>query len=258
MHLDKYYLDVVSPDGSGWIGYAACLEGLGVTVAAASTLRWDAAPLPTVTSRRTLRGTLPASNDQGLDWHCGPLELSGWWESPGSGVGPQTLWADEEGFLRWEALAPFARVNLSLGRDTITGWGYAERLQLNVVPWRLPITTLRWGRFVAPGTSVIWIGWAHAPPRHWLWHNGAAHHSFALDATTLSWPGGTLLLGPARTLRAGRLGDTVFARWPHLQPSVPARILAWRETKWCRLATLVAPGRPTTTGWVIHEDVCFQ
>ena len=44
------------------------------------------------------------------------------------------------------------------------GTGYAERLELSIRPWRLPIRELRWGRFVSEGASMAWIDWQGADP----------------------------------------------------------------------------------------------
>jgi len=255
VQVDKYYLDAVAPDGSGCIGYAARLEGLGLGATAACLLQWDAAPAPKLSRRRTLRGTMPVATGTGVTWQCGPLAVDGRWENAGPAGELQELWREGDGCVQWQVLAPRGQVALASGRGQVAGWGYAERLRLNVPPWRLPISTLHWGRFVSPTQSVVWIGWEQGEARRWLWHNGVAHHEFVLGASTLTWSGGNLELDQPRTLRSGLLAATALAGWPGLRRVVPARIQAWGETKWCRPALLEPAGQPAVTGWVIHEEV---
>src|ERR1019366_2139255 len=98
----------------------------------------------------------------------------------------------------------------------------------------LPIDALRWGRFLAPGQSVVWIEWAHETPRRWLFHNGEpqAQASIAISGSGVSWRGGRLGFGPGRPLRAGRLDDTLLARWPRVRRLLPRAVRAFRASQW--------------------------
>ena len=253
VHLEKYYVDVIGADGSGLIGYAARLGGLAATVAA--TLRWEGNPGRAPEARHTLRGQLPVAGDARVTWRCPALALAGTWDAPAPAPAEQLLWGDARGGVFWQVLAAPARVTLHAGDRTVVGWGYAERLRLNLPPWRLPIDGLRWGRFVAPAHCAVWIEWAHATPRCWLWHNGAAGARPTVTESGVGWTDGRVAFGALRPLRTGRLADTVFARWPGLRRWLPARVQAFHETKWCAPATLTAADGTVTAGWVIHEHV---
>ena len=102
-------------------------------------------------------------------------------------------------------------------------WGYAERLRLNLRPGRLPIDGLRWGRFVSAAHSAVWIAWEHPTPRRWLWHDGAEILEPKISDREISWPDGRVTMGEPRTLRTGRLAETVLARWPRVQRWLPKR-----------------------------------
>ncbi len=258
MQLDKYYLDVVTDEGGGCIGYAARLDGFGLGATLAATLSWDSSAAAGAHQRRTLRGQLPAAAATDLMWHCPALAVAGRW-TPQDLAGAETvLWSDGRARVVWQVLASRAAVRLQLGAQTISGWGYAERLQLDLPPWRLPIDGLRWGRYVSASDGVVWIEWEHAAPRRWLWHNGTLCPEFQLTGTGVMWPAGRLAFGEQRTIRSGRLADTAFARWPGVQRWLPRRLRLFDEKKWCAPALLTATGRGPSCGWVIHEYVGFR
>jgi hypothetical protein len=250
--VEKHYLDAVAQDGAGLIGYAMRLEAWGAHVTAAAVLAWEADPSVPVVQRRTLRGCLPVRDGAGLTWNCTALGVSGSWR--GIGTTPAaTLHAGVD----WGVLAAPAQVEIRRGNRIIAGWGYAELLALRAAPWTLPLHTLLWGRFIAPGQAVTWIEWCHPQGNCWIWHGGNRMAGAAVAETGVSWQGGCLRFTGRRVLRTGRLGDTVLRAWPRLRALVPNRLSAYHETKWLTPATLELDGSPPSSGWVIHERVDF-
>ena len=258
MQLEKFYVDVVGPDGSGCLGYAVRLDGFGIAATIAATQRWSASASGPIIQQRTLLGRLPAVDERGLTWHCPALGLEGTWSGRERAGAEQTLWIDTHRGVHWQPLAPRAAVTMRLGDLTISGWGYAERMRLDLAPWQLPIDALRWGRFVSPAHSAVWIEWEHATPRRWLWHNGIERPPLAITDTGIAWCGWRLDFGTGRILRSGQLADTVFAHWPGMRRCLPKRIQAYDESKWCAPGTLTAENGRSTQGWVIHEYVRLQ
>lgn len=258
LNLEKFYLDVVSADGSGCIGYATRLDA-GLMLDPAALLMWSADPAAPAVQTRTLRGTLPRLEGGVWSWDCPALAVSGKWQ-PCAGSVPvrENLWQSAESSVLWENLAPRAQVTLRIGRNQIVGWGYLERLRLTVPPWRLPIHGLRWGRFATAETSIVWIRWEHDEPRCWLWVDGQRREPRHITEQVVEWSGGRLDFHTHRQLRRGRLGETVFARWPQARRLLPARVRAYEETKWCSHATVSRDARSDVSGWAINEFVRFQ
>lgn len=257
MNLEKFYLDVVRADGSGCIGYATRL-GAGLMLDPAALLTWSADSAEPAAQTRTLRGSVPRRLEAGRwHWDCPALAASGSWRPCAEAV-QETLWESADGAVRWENLAPRAQVTLRIGRNEIVGWGYLERLRLTIPPWQLPIHGLRWGRFATAETSIVWIRWEHDEPRSWLWVDGQRRDPRFITEQIVEWSDGRLVFDTHRQLRHGRLGETVFARWPQARRLLPARVRAYEETKWCSHATLSADARPDVSGWAIHEFVRFQ
>lgn len=255
--MEKFYLDVVCADGSGCIGYATKLAGVGLPLSPAALLMWGAEENEPPTQVRTLRGKLPALVDGTWQWDCPRLAVSGTWRSQTPPIG-QSLWSDASGAVSWENFAPRAEVTLRVGDRQFQGLGYAERMQVTIAPWHLPIDSLHWGRFVSAETSVVWIAWEHDTQRNWLWHDGQPRELHAVSPDAVTWHGGRIDFTARRTLRSGRLDETVFHRWPRVARWLPAQIRAYEETKWCSRATLRATDGTPTDGWAIHEFVRFQ
>lgn len=259
MDVEKFYLDVVAEDGRGAIAYAATTRVLGVPLTLGAVLSWPAPGAGRPVHARTLRGRPPRIDAEGVAWDCPALRAHGRWLHPAAPRAPVTLWSDPARgeSLEWTCLAAPARAELVLAGERFTGWGYAERLRLDAVPWRLPIERLRWGRFVAADQVVVWIEWSHARPRRWLWHNHAPHAAAWAEGGLRWGDGWTLRPGPDRELRRGRLGETVLADWPGARALLPRRLARFHETKWCSAATLHQGDRTVASGWVIHEEVNF-
>jgi len=255
--LWKYYLDVVGENGDVGIGYVAGLRWGPLALRYAALL--ESAADGTSRERQTwARVPEPAVGSYGIDWRCEPLGLTGSWTEP-VGAHEALLLDDGRGTVRWQVLAARAAVRLErTGQPTLAGWGYAERLELNIEPWRLPIDTLFWGRFHAATDTLVWIGWeGDAPLRHVL-HNGEllADATFGKRALRFE-PGRELALLETRTLRAAPV-VAAMSRLPQVLQRVPPSFLTAREEKWLSLARLSSPHRPPVTGWALHERVRWR
>ena len=258
MQLEKFYADVVTDRGDGCIAYAARVRGFGLGATLAATLRWPAASTAPVVQQRTARGTLPAASASEIEWNCPALGANGRWLRATQGPAASLTWREGRGTLNWQVLAPCAAVNLQVNGESLAGWGYAERLSLDFSPLRLPIDVLRWGRYVSPAQSAVWIEWTHERTRRWIWHNGTEVPATCLDETGVTWPDHRVNFETMRPLRTGRLIETLFARWPQARRVLPKWLAEFDEKKWCAPATLRGPNGAADRGWVIHERVHFR
>ncbi len=224
--LSKWYLDCVSPTGEAFIGYSA-------------ELAWGQRRLSYVGRvggpSSLTRESPPRLTGQVLEWESEALGMRGTW----TGSDPLPEVSLFEGAVLWQVLRPCARAVL---QGEMEGWGYAERVQLKRVPWKLDIGQLRWGRFTSPSSWLVWVGWCGGLL---VYRDGAELTGARLEPDGLSWPGGKLTLESGRVLRQGPLARTV----PVLSSLVPARL---REQKWVSRAWLDGQ-----EGWVIHEVVHF-
>jgi hypothetical protein len=148
-----------------------------------------------------------------------------------------------------------AKVTTPAG-SRLAGLGYAEHLSMSVPPWRIPISELRWGRFLSEGEALVWIDWRGECPRTIVYRNSIRVPVLSVDDQQIALADGVRVhLDQDCVLRSGALGATVLRSIPAIDRLAPARILATQECKWRSRAVLSSPGRPDQRGWVIHEVV---
>ncbi len=225
--LTKWYADAVSAAGDWWIGYCARLARGSFTVSYSSVL--DSAG-----DRHSLRA---------VDLTTAPGEIR--W----SGLGVEARWVASvpplkatvyecaDGIVEWECLVPSGAASIG----PLEGLGYVERLRLTVAPWKLPIRTLRWGRYLSDRHSLIWIDWLGDYQRRFVFLDGGPIPD--LPAITFE---------DTVTIRDGALGSTVLSAVPGLDRIAPLRMFQVREQKWRSRARLMGDH-----GWAIHEEVTW-
>lgn len=255
-HLAKWYLDLVTDEGTAAVLYHAELRW-GLIRAGYSALLFAEAGQPARTVSTWRHCPPPTLGNGDARWSSTRLGIHGEWHAADPPC-DRTLLQTRAGAVRWSCLMPRARATLALGERRLTGWGYVEHLDLTLQPWRLPIDELRWGRFASAAGSVVWINWHGALPLSLVLVNGreVAHAQFSDSA--IRWRGGMLRLHSGRTLRRGALGSTVLPGAPLLNALAPRAARALDEHKIVARAELTLGDAPAASGWSIHECVRFR
>jgi hypothetical protein len=265
-HLTKWYLDAIAPDGSATIGYWARMSWGLLAVRYAAILEVPAdLSMPVIERTSLLSPAEPVASDLGVTWKVPRLGVDTQWHADGppsarSGIRHELL-AEEA--VVWQCLAPVARVQSAgahvFGRprngvqDTQRVTGYAERLTMNMEPWKVPVDVLHWGRVAHATLSVVWIQWHGSHPLTLVFVDGIARADAIVRDTEISWNRGKITLEPRRIIRDATLGDGPAKSVPLLARAVPQRILDTHETKWLSSAILPSGDR----AWAIHEVVRF-
>jgi hypothetical protein len=255
--LTKWYVDCCDASGRTVIGYWASLSWRGLV------LTWHSVTLfqsgRSVSQRSSLaRVPAPAIQAGEIAWQAPALRCAIRAEIRQPPFGARLL-ETEEGAVDWRCEAPVALVAVELdGRPPIRGPGYAERIVLTVLPWRLPIRELRWGRWLDHDArrSVVWIDWRGPPARTWVFVDGAQVPGAKVTDRGVAVDGLSLSLDRRWTLEAHRPGEIVRSI-PPLKAVVPASILALDGTKWCSSGRLREGGFAPLAGQAIHELVMF-
>lgn len=252
--LEKWYLDVVEPDGSATIAYWVSLSWMGVDVTWHNACRYALGSAPE--ERSSLRRVPPPSVVDGrVSWTSKRLELEMAHDAATPGV-TVTLLDDARGRVTWECVAPSARAHLVSDGVRRVGTGYAERLSMTVLPWAMPIDALRWGRWMSDDATVslVWIDWRGSSSQSWVVYNGALHRDAFVGDDGVALSAGQLALGAPRTLHDRSVGKLlhVIPGLARLATRIP---IAWEETKWCSRATWTNAAGEVARGWGIHEIV---
>lgn len=253
--LRKWYLDLVTPRGDAFIGYAARAQVLGMPLHhnAALLARADGS-----TTEFRFAAFAPNCIDGGVVWNVPPLRCAGLWQRtrPARSV---SLLDSTAGTIQWHCPVPGAPAEVTIGRDTYRGLGYVEELTMTLAPWNFPFATLRWGRFITASTSVIWIDWRDGLNRTWVIHNNAFDEQARVADNAVHLSNGRLDLPVSgrRVLRDAPLTHTAFPKLPALGKLLPNGLSRARETKFLTRATLHTSGG-AEEGYALHEVVTWR
>ena len=178
----------------------------------------------------------------------------------------RVIYETEAGGIQWRCFQPRSRTEVriknctskgdrtSKANRTIHGLGYAECLTVTVLPWSLPLKELRWGRFVSPRDSLVWVDWKGAYDTSFAMVNGEERELLSATGEEVATPEAKLRIGCGFTLREGRLRSTILPDVPALDKLLPGSLFRVEETKWCSRGEMFS-GNHSSSGWVIHEVV---
>ena len=256
--LTKWYFDCVAPDGRVVIGYWASLAWRSLAFTWQNVVLYESGQSPT--RRSSLVPAPPPNVDADTTT----------WRAPALGCVidvrsrqrpiEERLLDDGTGIVEWRAEAPAAQVSVELrGFPPVQGPGYAERILMTVLPWRLPIRELRWGHWLdaASSRSVVWIDWRGESPRTWVFVDGKMAPSAVVTDDGLCAGSVKLVVGERRTLEALAFSQ-IAATIPTLRAVVPKSLLALHQIRWCSNGTLQEGNAVALRGRAIHEVVVFR
>lgn len=249
--LSKWYLDWVTDAGEVTVAYTGKVRWGPVRLHYSSILETTGSR---VRERRTLRPQAPPEvSESVVRWNVKALKFDSAWEAVCPGM-RETIYQCSEGSVEWNCIMPLARAR----SGERSGLGYVEHLSMTVPPWKLPIHTLRWGRFTSASDWVTWIDWEGEYARRVVYHNGRKISCATIGDDRLEAEDGTqILMDRSLVLRKGALGTTALARVASLRKTFPARLLQIHECKWRSWSRLERQGKLPVEGWAIHEKVSW-
>jgi hypothetical protein len=249
--LSKWYLDCVTDSGDTSIAYTGSVAWGLIRLHYSSVLESAG---DRIAERHTLlEQEEPETLDSVISWNAKALRVEGLWRSQVAAV-RETVFTCDEGTVEWDCIMPQARVSVG----PRTGLGYAEHLTMTIPPWKLPIDTLRWGRFTGESNWAVWIDCQGEFARRIVYLNGNTISASTLADEEIKFENGAVLaMDRSLVLRNGPLGTTVLSKIPGLNRTFPARLLEVNECKWRSRAHLRLPNGKNVQGWAIHEKVCW-
>jgi len=253
-HLSKWYADCVSDSGDVLIAYYGLAQWRGITLHYSSLLTLFGSGPPRARYSISKSGA-PSFDGSTLCWKSHSLRFEGDWKS----IYPphlETIFSSNQGTVEWNCLQPRAGVEIHCANNKVLcGLGYAERVEMTIPPWEIPIHELYWGRFLSPSASLIWMDWRGPFAKRILLHNGSSVVGGAVtENQVLFGTNGELTLGKGAILRQGKLGYVALAAMPGVRTFLPRRILGVQETKWRSHAQMKVSAE-VSDGWSIHEVV---
>jgi hypothetical protein len=254
--LSKWYMDCIDPTGNVFIGYSAVMKWKKLRLYYANILYFDiVGNIETNTSFRQL--PFPILKQNNLTWTTSRLNIKGKWD----GVDPliqKNLLDGDLGGIVWQCFQPKANAKIELPNHTfLAGLGYTENLTMSIKPWELPITELRWGRFLSEEDTVVWISWKGEENLDLLYYQGnpVANPVITDDLINLNQEEFFLTFSDKIVLRNGYPNSTALSGRDGIKNILPKRILNTYECKWRSKGILTKPNKQISQGWVIHEVV---
>lgn len=260
LRISKWYLDLVTDDGTALVVYVVSVGWSGVRIDVASTL-FAPADAPPVERTVWTGVSAPESDGETARFRHDGLGVAGEWRraspplaatllAPGDGEG--------EGEVRWWCGYPSASAAVEIDGRKLGGCGYVELLTMTRPPWTLPLRQLRWGRYASPSHAAVWIDWSGGPPRRWAWLDGAPRGDATLDGERVVDLGGgaSIEVHPVRELCDRRSLRILSARLPALAPLFPGPLGELRDVKRLARGTLRC-GAAVDEGWIVDEVVSW-
>jgi hypothetical protein len=240
--LSKWYGDCISESGDLRIAYSAGVRYGRLKIGYSSLLDGQ-------TAAHSLRRAAIAEEGRTLSWEAPGLSAT--WMRQDAEL-RATVFESEAGAVEWRCVIPKG----SAAMNEVRGLGYAEHLRMTIAPWKLPIRTLRWGRFLTSRTTLVWIDWVGPFATRIVFLNGRRVLAETLDDSGLLLDNEVRIsFDRAFVVRQGSLGSTVFAAVPGIGRIAPARMFRVTECKWKSRARMQSPGAPDDEGWCVHEVV---
>ena len=249
--LRKWYVDVVTDDGRVAVAYWAALHAAGARYAVAGLVRGGAGATSSAFSLRASHG--PRLLIDRLVWRAPSLGLDVSLLRLAPEVS-QRLLDSPDGTVDWMAWAPAASVRLAIGDEVLEGEGYAERIDLTIAPWALPVRALHWGRWVGGPRWAVWLRWEGSHPLCLAWLDGVPVPAPRVgeDGVDLG-DSGRLALSERTTVTDASIGEQLTSLTT--LSALIDQVAQSRQLRWRSRGALTTPGAPAVDGWAIHEAV---
>lgn len=246
-------MDCVTDGGDAVILYCADLRWRGLHTFYSSILM--AGELSAVSSASMARFRLSVAKRQ-ITLEHPRLKISGEWKTEAAAF-ERTVYEDTSGTVVWNCLQPHATVHVRVREREFAGLGYAECLTVTLPPWQLPLSLLRWGRFVSQEESLAWVDWRGPYSTSFAVHNSVERETVSVSDSEVVVRDATLRMDDSLPLRAGRVEKTILPGAPTLGKLLPRSLFNIEEHKWRSRGTLCTKER-SSEGWVIHEVVHWR
>jgi hypothetical protein len=253
--LTKWYFDCVSSGGTVLIGYAAQLQWGPVKMSYGARLT-KAKDDPLAQLQSLSFGTVSEKRGT-IGWTNDSLKVSGEWTG-GEPIPPVVVVDEPSGRIDWECLGANCSVEVRVDGQAMSGTGYVEKLVMTVLPWKLPFTELRWGRFISDDRScyMVWTDVRGATTRNWVWSNAHPPVAGIVDAKGVHADPVELTFLTSEPLRSDNVATTLLGRARLLRKLLPRGVRAIQEDKY--VSTCVARiGDTESKGSSINEVVTW-
>lgn len=250
--LKKYYFDLIDAQGNVVILYDAHLQIFGVKIPySAMILSQDGSTIQ--------RSFLSSSvcEEKGV-FSSKKLNVSGRWKEIEPPLPTQKLLNQKHRQLLWNCYLPKAMVEVKMTDKIFSGLGYAEVLKMNFFPWKLPISELKWGRFLSENHCVIWIEWIGKQPLKKVFWNGKLIQDVQISDRSIVFNQlkTQLIFDEPAVIKNEKL-SSIAEKYPFLRLFFGRKFLNSEEIKLKSKSTLVIDNQ-REIGFSLYETVLWK
>lgn len=250
--LKKYYFDGIDKNGNALILYFAELKLLGIKIPYSSYILSNGENSEEKSCLKTSNIGINSSS-----YSNSKLKTSGTWNTNSTTIS-EILWQNNKSKISWNCIVPKAKFEAYIDNQLFTGLGYSEIIELNFVPWRIPISTLKWGRFLSKNHSIIWIEWIGKQPLKKVFWNGEQIEDVEIGDNEIYFKkqNAKLIFENPISIKDEKILK-IAEKYPFLKLFFKSKFLNSREIKFKSQSTLLSPDN-SEKGDSLYETVLWE
>lgn len=250
--LKKYYFDGIDESGNTFILYYAVLRLFGIKIPYSSYLICTESQS---VQRSIISRSVVGKNN--TSFFNKKLKISANW-LPLTNSLSKVLLQNKTKNIDWKCCIPKGKFTFEWEDLKFSGLGYCEVLKMNFGVWKLPITTLKWGRFLSENHSLIWIEWIGKHPLKIVFWNGKPIENVQISETGLWFADQRMKLKFENPiiLKNEEL-YTIIKKYWFLKPFFSRKFLSSKEIKYRSKSTFFTENQQET-GFSLYETVQWK
>lgn len=251
-NLKKHYFDGIDTQGNAVILYFAELKLFGFKIPYSSYILSEN---NLIEEKSFLSYSQIGKNNGSIS--NPKLKISGNWNSKENSIS-EILFKQNQSKIEWNCIIPKADFNLEINGKHFSGLGYSEILEMNFVPWKLPISTLKWGRFLSENHTIIWIEWIGKEPLKKVYWNGSLIENAQISDAGIKFPKEKmeLVFENPISLKDQKLLK-IADKYPFLKLFFNQKFLQSREMKF-KSKTVFISEEKREVGYSLYETVLWE
>lgn len=252
--IKKHYFDGIDKNGNAIIIYAAEMSFLGLKIPYSSYITSDSKGI--FEKAFLKKGQL--INQSKLTFLLNDSsQIFGNWEKIDEGFS-ENLHEINGKILIWNCHHPKANFEVRCEEFFFSGLGYAETLELNFAPWKLPISELKWGRFLSENNTIVWIEWLGKKPLKKVYWNGKLQENAEITELGITFENqeAKLIFENPQIIKDEPLLK-IANRFPFLKIFFSKQFLQTQETKY-KSKSIFLHHNEKELGWSLYETVLWK
>lgn len=245
--LTKWYMDCTNEKGDLYIGYWAKLNWLGFEFYYYNDL-WKKYTSDKIFSEGSFSYIdEPKLKDSMLSWR------NSTWSTMATPVSYSLFPSAGENKVNWVCTQPKAKVVVEIPSYKFEGYGYTERIKLQVEPWKLQMDVIYWGRIISENHTIIFIITEGSEYQNIYFQDNSLHkRGCTVSENTIMAESFRFIFRQKVSIREGKLIDNIFKNFKNINKLPVVKTFFAEEHKW------FSRGQLTINGLTEEADIIYE